>query len=79
MFVGAILILCGLLSLASLAFLLAHVYVTSSMSELGQESAFNPQEPYSQELSSSLAANWDVDLVVGAGAAILDQESAVTG
>lgn len=51
MFVGAILILCGLLSLA---FLLAQVYVNSSTSELGQGSAFNPQEPSSQELSSSL-------------------------
>lgn len=76
MFVGVILILCGLLFLV---FLLAHVYVNSSTSELGQGSAFNPQEPSSQELSSSLATNWDVDLVVGAGAAILDQETAVTG
>lgn len=76
MFVGAILILCGLLSLV---FLLAQVYVNSSTSELGQGSAFNPQEPSSQELSSSLATNWDVDLVVGAGAATLDQETAVTG
>ena len=62
MFVGAILILCGLLSPA---FLLAHVHVNSSMSELGQGSAFNPQEPSSQELSSSVATNWDVDLAVG--------------
>lgn len=76
MFVGAVLILCGLLSSA---FLLAHVYVNSSTFEFGQGSAFNPQEPSSQELSSSLATNWDVDLVVGTGAAILDHETAVTG
>lgn len=76
MFVGAILILCGLLSLA---FILAHVHVNSSTSELGQGSAFNPQEPSSQELSSSLATNWDVDLFVGAGAANLDHKTAVTG